>query len=1105
MSSGKNLKIVDIELTRLKGANDAAGGVKDRFRFTTKRYYHNFLAKQARDDVIIIKKSDRLIYGNNPPVNIQRAGRPGTIPEAIEDQGNERLRYSNSPIAEIHFAEASERCTSKIYEKRQSVRIVGNGSFIRNDTQWRSYILGGAYQGPAGELETGLEAAYGSGLQTGEVESVSPGSDKKVNVDSHGRSGLGSVDSSEASAQIDYNQTTNYPQVIKTEEVYYDHCFSLSLPFSKRETELLYGNVGSVYGNVDYVYNFLQEDYESSIVGKQVSEPILPNIYTLMAAFDQDTNVGMNENIKRHVTLDNSLPLPVYRKMKSSKFSGNVFSNRCAVASPPTGMNMEYFRDWSLLGLERYLSTNRNAAVTPLEKKFANILIPEKNIHLINQYNDSKEMFPMYADISFTTDTSTEIAEALSNLNLNCSLMKSMYELLTTPTDNQLDAGIETEGVPPPTEDGHEWGGATGEYLEEIVTGQQQVQVPGAPSAQYSRSTFMGDSGNAAGGTLLGSSYTGTSLGDPIIGGGSSSPLTSGRYSKSTENLSAGLGSQTAEGVATAASEYFGTAVDAAVDAAADPCMPSEAMPLYKNTFITQADTPTMAPGSTACSPKMSIKSNITQQSYRMMDLNEWMNYFHSNLGAPLATSGVFFGLRQKGMDLAQNPTTEYEKNFLMMILKSKIQTIVQNNMRSFDDIFDGDLAYSETIMYRIAKYRGTGGTPIQNYWISNSNKIDMLNFVDTQVKYNKEYRYVVYAYQVVLGTKYAYKNISISKTITEDPKVCVELFDIKTGQPVSQRVPFDGKINPVTKITKMIPVTKKQRYIAEFDAVVRPSVKVLEIPYMEFSAYIIDSPPMPPDINIVPYLHITNKINIFMNNGVGKETIKSTLINPIEAKFMQKYRKAKGLQPGELVTYESDDRPSNFLIFRKAGKKPTSYADFRGRLHRNVNVTKIIPDNPNEKEQVKGSFSSIAINDNILPNKKYYYTFKCVDYHGNISNPSPVYEVEIVEEKGSSYFLMQAVSFEKDEPRQPTITGKRLLHIAPNISQRLINEEASGFDEATSAKQLRNRVVLGLNDVGLWKKDFKIRLTSTKTGKKLDLNIKFIPQHKRTKSDFQC
>ena len=60
----------------------------------------------------------------------------------------------------------------------------------------------------------------------------------------------------------------------------------MALPFSKKETELLHGNVGSVYGNVEYNYNFLQEDYEIIINNGDISEPILPNIYTLMSAFD---------------------------------------------------------------------------------------------------------------------------------------------------------------------------------------------------------------------------------------------------------------------------------------------------------------------------------------------------------------------------------------------------------------------------------------------------------------------------------------------------------------------------------------------------------------------------------------------------------------------------------------------------------------------------------------------------------------------------------------------------------------------------------------------------------------------------------------------------
>ena len=46
-----------------------------------------------------------------------------------------------------------------------------------------------------------------------------------------------------------------------------------------------------------------------------------------------------------------------------------------------------------------------------------------------------------------------------------------------------------------------------------------------------------------------------------------------------------------------------------------------------------------------------------------------------------------------------------------------------------------------------------SGVTPIQNIWIPNSNSIDIFEYVDTQVKYNKEYTYVVTAYQLSVGT----------------------------------------------------------------------------------------------------------------------------------------------------------------------------------------------------------------------------------------------------------------------------------------------------------------------------------------------------------------
>lgn len=64
-----------------------------------------------------------------------------------------------------------------------------------------------------------------------------------------------------------------------------------------------------------------------------------------------------------------------------------------------------------------------------------------------------------------------------------------------------------------------------------------------------------------------------------------------------------------------------------------------------------------------------------------------------------------------------------------------------------------GKFSYNETVLYRIAKFIGNseGNEPIQNIFIPNMPNLDIVEYIDTQVKYDKRYSYIVYAYQLVV------------------------------------------------------------------------------------------------------------------------------------------------------------------------------------------------------------------------------------------------------------------------------------------------------------------------------------------------------------------
>ena len=144
---------------------------------------------------------------------------------------------------------------------------------------------------------------------------------------------------------------------------------------------------------------------------------------------------------------------------------------------------------------------------------------------------------------------------------------------------------------------------------------------------------------------------------------------------------------------------------------------------------------------------------------------------------------------------------------------------------------------------------------------------------------------------------------------------------------------------------------------------------------------------------------------------------------------------------------------------------------------------------------------------ERLSPNTKYYYIFRSIDIHGHISYPSAVYEVELVNDAGAIYPLIEVVEFEPEIISMPAKPMKKYIHIVPALAQALVNPEKSKLmDEygqpIDSALLSNGNIELGFQESPIWGKKFKIRLTSRQTGRKIDLNLRFDQKHVITESD---
>jgi len=459
------------------------------------------------------------------------------------------------------------------------------------------------------------------------------------------------------------------------------------------------------------------------------------------------------------------------------------------------------------------------------------------------------------------------------------------------------------------------------------------------------------------------------------------------------------------------------------------------------------------------------VQEPATATNFNPGDLRNYVSFFRNDFSEP------------PNIDSDENVI--FKKLFGSAFL-AKLLDVYNNTKRTYKEIIDGKPAYTEDLFYRIEKIRKIANSEneevVQNILIPNTSQLDIVKYVDTQLKYATyaTYKYNVYAHRAVFGSKYEYQwldglggvvappNKRDLQTVTFPPGVADPNSSVNTIEYVDLGGPLGSQFG--VSETK---IDGTHQLHSTFNTVVRPSIILLEDKIFSTpDILILDKPPVIPDVNIIPYRAVNNRIKILITGASDRYRAKPVILLPSDVEEFDKIKRAQlvvdnsgnPLEDGK-VEFGSDDPVGTFQIFRTQ-EKPSTYQDFS--LYQQIN--------------------EYFFEEQVVPNTKYYYTFRAIDDHGHVSNPTPVYEVELIDEKGAVKPIIRL--FDMTPPKNKTnIKGcQKYIYLKPALQQLYFSDDAS---------------IDGIFSNLIKKKRYKMRLTSKGTGKKIDINFSFIKESK--------
>ena len=432
------------------------------------------------------------------------------------------------------------------------------------------------------------------------------------------------------------------------------------------------------------------------------------------------------------------------------------------------------------------------------------------------------------------------------------------------------------------------------------------------------------------------------------------------------------------------------------------------------------------------------------------------------------------------------------------------------------------DWSYNETLAYRIQK---VGGAPtgdgreqntLQNYWLLNSSELEEFKFFDTQVKYGEDYTYHVYEYVLVVGARYKFSDLRLTQAIGVDNETDeggttyygLEFYDPATGEKVEQL--FGGEPTFESEYATLVQEKSEYPYLADFHLNYEPCLLIFEVPVFSKTLKVLDNPAN--RATIYPYQHMDASQRIgfgFKYDTYSKLTFPTT-ISDNDVKLKEDYLHGKDLLTNDLIseefvthagpltnyvqTLKSVSQPKFIEIYR-ISKRPTAYTDFDNKIIKilDLEMEEDLTTTTTAKDFPTQTYTVDFFDEKIRTNKKYYYLFRVLNEQSIIGHTSEIYETELVNDGGYMYAVFNVLHEEdlkEDIFVNPSIKAKKIIHLQPNIEQIALDTTDVDFEQEAYS-QIDN-LKIGIADELIWNKKFKLRLTSRKTGKKIDLNITY-------------